>query len=53
MALVGGPLRSPDDALVYRMNVDKMQDQSLAVTAGGILEFRWAKAGVSQLPSEL
>ncbi|XP_005100301.1 nephrocystin-4 isoform X2 [Aplysia californica] len=51
MALVGGPLRSPDDALVYKVPATSMQDQAVAVTAGGLLEFRWAKDGEAMMPS--
>ncbi|CAL1543175.1 unnamed protein product [Lymnaea stagnalis] len=45
MALVGGPLRSPDDALVYKIPTTSMQDENTAVAAGGLLAFRWARDG--------
>ena len=47
MALIGGPLRSPDDSLVFKVPGSTMQDQASQVTAGGLLEFHWTRAGVS------
>ena len=46
MALVGGPQRSPDDALVYKLPATNMQHESTALSAGGLIAFRWARDGV-------
>lgn len=47
VALVGGPQRSPDDALVYKVPINNMQDESMTVASAGLLAFRWAREGVS------
>ncbi|GFO41876.1 nephrocystin-4, partial [Plakobranchus ocellatus] len=44
-ALVGGPQRSPDDALAYKLPATSMQHESTALSAGGLIAFRWARDG--------
>ncbi|KAI8794088.1 nephrocystin-4 isoform X1 [Biomphalaria glabrata] len=53
LALVGGPVRSPDDAFVYKVPATSMQDEITAVASGGLLAFRWAKDGETISPGPL
>ncbi|KAH9490048.1 Nephrocystin-4 [Bulinus truncatus] len=53
LALLGGPLRSPDDAFVYKVPATNMQDEVSAVAAGGLIAFRWAKDGEAISPGPL
>ncbi|GFR99485.1 nephrocystin-4, partial [Elysia marginata] len=51
LALVGGPQRSPDDALMYKLPATSMQHESTAMSAGGLIAFRWARNGESIQPT--
>ncbi|KAL5014616.1 hypothetical protein ScPMuIL_008886 [Solemya velum] len=45
VALVGGPIPSPDEAFMYRMPDTEMQGEMERKTAGGIVHFLWSHPG--------
>ena len=49
-ALTGGMARAPDDEFVYRLPLTTMQDQAVAMMAGGVVAFRWAMGAKVCLP---